>query len=336
MDNEKLKNFYQGKDILVTGGVGSIGSEIVQELLSFSPRQVRILDNRETEIFHMGHLLKEHKNVRYLVGDVRDVERVRKAVSGCHIVFHAAALKHVPSCEYNPFEAVKTNVLGTQNVIDASMKEGVERVIFISTDKAVNPTNTMGATKLLAERLMLNAQISSPKTRFSCVRFGNVLDSQGSVVPLFKKQIADGGPLTITHAEMRRFFINIPAAVRLVLESCERMKGGEIFLLKMKAFMIKDLAEVLIQERAQEEVVIDLIGLRPGERVDEMLMTEEEAEIAIEDNGMFVIKSDIEAPHFVKKGEHGKGAKQQEYHSKFAPLLSQADIKKMLKDANIL
>ncbi|MBU1976225.1 MAG: polysaccharide biosynthesis protein, partial [Nanoarchaeota archaeon] len=292
----ELKEFFKGKDIIVTGGIGSIGSEVVVQLLKYEPRQVRIFDNRETEIFHMQHLLKNHKNVRYLVGDVREKDRLRKAFAGCDIVFHAAALKHVPSCEYNPFEAVKTNILGTQNVIEAAIEEGVRKVIFISTDKAVNPINTMGASKLLAEKLMLNANISGNKdTIFSCVRFGNVLNSNGSVIPLFKNQIENGGPVTLTHGDMRRFFISIPQAIDLVLRAAHKAKGREIFVLKMQGCKVKDLAEVIINEYAPtigkkpEDIKIETVGLRAGEKIDELLISEEELEITSEDEDLFVI-----------------------------------------------
>ncbi|MFH1400763.1 MAG: polysaccharide biosynthesis protein, partial [Nanoarchaeota archaeon] len=198
-NDARLKAFYQDKTILVTGGIGSIGGEIVAQILTYQPKQLRILDTRETEIFNLQNTLKHHPNIRFLVGDVRDKDRMIHACKGVDIMFHAAALKHVGSCEYNPAEAVKTNVLGTQNAIDAALANNVDRFIMISTDKAVSPTTTMGATKLVAERLTLNAHLSSPHTKFSCVRFGNVLNSRGSVIPLFVEQILKKQPITITH-----------------------------------------------------------------------------------------------------------------------------------------
>ena len=243
-----MNKFYKNKIILVTGGCGSIGREIVKKLIEYEPKSVRILDNNETGLFDLQKELNTRK-IRPLVGDVRDSKRLKKAVEGVDIVFHAAALKHVPLCEYNPFEAVKTNIIGTENLIDACLEEEVEKVIFISTDKAVNPTNVMGATKLLAERFTVSSNYFKglKKTALSCVRFGNVLNSRGSVIPLFEKQIKNGGPVTVTNPEMTRFIMDIPHAVELVLRTAEIAKGGEIFILKMPAIKIGDLAEASIE-----------------------------------------------------------------------------------------
>ena len=188
-----MESFYKDKVVLVTGGTGSIGSEIVKKVLEHSPKAVRVLDNNETSLFELEQELNSNK-IRTLIGDIRDNERLMRALEGVDIVFHAGALKHVPLCEYNPFDAVKTNVIGTQNVLNAALDQNVDKVIVISTDKAVNPINVMGATKLLAERLTISANnyTGDKNTVFSCVRFGNVLDSRGSVVPLFKNQLKKG------------------------------------------------------------------------------------------------------------------------------------------------
>src|SRR3989338_431521 len=190
-------SLFRNKAILVTGGVGSIGSEIVNQLLTHKPRQIRVFDNRETELFHMQHRLDRHENLRFLLGDIRDKDRLKMAMENVDFVFHAAALKHVPSCEYNPFEAVKTNVYGTQNVIESAISANVERVINISTDKVTNTINTMGATKLLAERQTTSAQFfkGNKRTLFVSVRFGNVLNSRGSTIELVKNQIANESPV---------------------------------------------------------------------------------------------------------------------------------------------
>jgi FlaA1/EpsC-like NDP-sugar epimerase len=250
---KEITSFYQNKTILITGGVGSIGSEIVRSILVYNPEAVRVLDSNETGLFDLEQELQSEK-IRPFVGDVKDKERLRRAIEDVDIVFHAAALKHVPLCEYNPFEAAKTNVLGTQNLIDVAMDEEVGKLITISTDKAVNPVNVMGATKLLAERLTVSANFykGERKTAFSCVRFGNVLDTRGSVIPLFRKQIQNGGPLTVTDLNMTRFMMSIPKAVELVLKASEMAEGGEIFILKMLALRIGDLAEAMIQELAPE------------------------------------------------------------------------------------
>jgi FlaA1/EpsC-like NDP-sugar epimerase len=244
-----MNNFFESKVILVTGGTGSIGSEIVHQLLKMSPRVVRIFSRDEYKQFCIQQELGNRSDVRYLLGDVREGSRLLRAAEGVDIIFHCAAYKHVPFCEYNPFEAVKTNVIGTQNVIEAALAQGVRKVLLISTDKAASPLNVMGATKLLAERLMSSTMhsIGSHNTILASVRFGNVLGSRGSVIPLFRDQIAKGGPLTITHPEMTRFFMSIPQAVKLVFSAAELMKGGELFILKMPAARVGDIADVLIE-----------------------------------------------------------------------------------------
>ncbi|MFH1916026.1 MAG: polysaccharide biosynthesis protein [Nanoarchaeota archaeon] len=338
-----INEFYKNKTILVTGGVGYIGSALVKQLLQFQPHQIRIFDNRETELFHSQHLLKEHHNVRYLVGDVRDKERVMYAAAGCDIVFHAAALKHVPSCEYNPSDAVKTNILGTQNVIEAAMSQSVKKVIFISTDKAVNPTNTMGATKLVAERLMLNAQVSSPITKFSCVRFGNVLNSRGSVIPLFESYIVSKQPIPLTHEHMDRFFMPTDDAINLILESGSHAEGKEIFILKMAALKIKDLAEVIREHHidkgtiGKNESPIVITGVRPGEKLSENLMTDEEARVAEEQENMFIIRPELELPHVTTTTSNGKARlDESKYNSHKATHLTKQEIKKLLTQHKIL
>jgi UDP-N-acetylglucosamine 4,6-dehydratase/5-epimerase len=213
------------------------------------------------------------------------------------IVFHAAALKHVPLCEFNPFDAIKTNVIGTQNVLKSAYAQGVQKVITISTDKAVNPSNVMGATKLLAERLTISANSyrGKKKTIFSCVRFGNVLNSRGSVVPLFLKQIKNGGPITVTHPDMRRFCMDIPSATRLILTAGMHSQGSEIFILKMPALRIMDLAEVMREKFSSrydldpKNVPINVVGMRCGEKIDEILLTDDEKVSAFENDEMYLV-----------------------------------------------
>jgi FlaA1/EpsC-like NDP-sugar epimerase len=289
-------NIYEGKDILVTGGCGSIGSEIVRQLAGLSPKRIRVLDNDESGHWRLSQTIDTNV-LRNLVGDIRDRDRVFRAMEGVDIVFHAAALKHVPLCEYNPFEAVLTNVMGTQNVIDAAANLGVKKLIGISTDKAVNPINTMGATKLLGERLIVNAALGFSELKVACVRFGNVLGSVGSVIPMFRQQIAKGGPLTITTNDMTRFFMTIPQAVSLVLAAADKVEGHEIFVLKMDVARITDIAEAMIEALAPQygyqpsDIQIDYIGKRPGEKTHELLFTEDEAPHIRVDEDMFVIKS---------------------------------------------
>ncbi len=293
-----MKSFYEDKVILVTGGTGSIGSEIVREILELKPKAVRVLDNNETGLFELEQELRTDK-IRTFMGDIRDKERLLRAFEGVDIIFHAGALKHVPLCEYNPFDAVKTNIIGTQNVLNAALDRNVKKVIVISTDKAVNPINVMGATKLLAERLAISANYYTGyrDTVFSCVRFGNVLDSRGSVVPLFKSQIKKGGPVTITSPDMTRFIMGIPQAVQLILRAGEISEGKEIFILKMPALNIVDLAEVMVEEFAPvygykpEDIEIKIIGKRFGEKTYEELMTEEEMVYAADKGELYIIKS---------------------------------------------
>ena len=277
-----MHEYLKDRAALVTGGTGSIGSEIVRQVLALSPRVVRIFSRDETKQYLFESELGQRGDVRYLVGDVRDKDRLRRAMKDIDIVFHTAALKQVPSCEYNPFEAVKTNVIGTQNVIEASLEAGVSKVIAVSTDKAINPTSTMGATKLLSERLVATANAWATETIFACVRFGNVLNSRGSLIPLAKSQIERGGPVTITDDRMTRFMMPISHAVSLTLEAGGHAKGGEIFILKMPAVRIKDLLDVLVDEYASligldpASVRMHKIGVRPGEKLDEQLITNEE------------------------------------------------------------
>lgn len=289
-------DFFSGKTILVTGGCGSIGSEIVRLILAHRPRAIRVYDNHEAGHFAMEQRMP-HPDIRHLLGDVRDAERLNRAMEGVDMVFHAAALKHVPLCEYNPYEAVFTNVIGTKNVVEAAVRQGVRRMVSISTDKAVNPINTMGATKLLSEKVVVNAPLGDNDGMFSCVRFGNVLGSVGSVVPIFQRQISQGGPVTLTTLDMTRFFMTISDAVRLVLQAARDMKGRETFILKMDVVKIQDLAEVMIRELAPkygyrpEDISLTYIGKRPGEKTHELLFTEEEAPYIQETDTMLVLRN---------------------------------------------
>ena len=299
-----LNDFYKGKKVLVTGGSGSIGQKIVKELLKYDVDVVRVLDNNETALFDLEQDLNSPK-IRTFVGDIRDSQRLLRAFNDIDIIFHAAAYKHVPLCEYNPMDAVKTNVIGTQNIIDAAISCNVEKVILISTDKAVNPVNVMGATKLLAERLMISSNVYSgvDGTKFSCVRFGNVLNSRGSVIPVFKKQINNGGPVTITDEKMTRFIMHIHEAAKLILTAGSLSDGGEIFILKMPSVKVPDLAEAMIEYYAPkygfnaDDIDVEIIGKRVGEKLHEELMTPDEILYA-EDNGeLFIIRQEINENH---------------------------------------
>ena len=279
----------QNKVILVTGGTGSFGQIFTEIVLrEHNPGAIRI--------FSRGELLQEQMHqkfndgrLRFFIGDVRDRARLCRAMSGVDIVVHTAALKQVPACEYNPIEAVKTNVDGAINIVDAAIDNGIERVVAISSDKAVHPVNLYGATKLVAERLLIqgNAYTGGPKTKFSCVRYGNVVGSRGSVIPLFLEQ-RQNGKITITDEQMTRFWITLEQGVRFVIDCIDRMQGGEVFIPKIPSMKITDLADA-IAPKAEREV----IGIRPGEKINEILLTEEEARHTREFDGYFVIEPEF-------------------------------------------
>ena len=329
----------RGKKILVTGGAGSIGSGLVWKLLEHRPTVVRVFDHDETRLVKLKQWMGERDNVRYLVGDVKDRDRLKYAVEGIDIIFHAAALKHVEGCEYNPFEAVKTNVIGTQNVIDVAIQEEVERVVFTSSDKAVNPTNVMGATKLLCERLITAANYykGARKSIFSSVRFGNVVGSSGSVIPVFLGQIKRGGPVTLTDPNMTRFIMSEDQALELLIKATELARGGEIFIFKMRAIRIFDLAQVMIEKFAEgfghrrEGIEVKMIGKKPGEKLYEELMTESEAERALETDEMFIVLPEMRellSARFEYPG--ARKAESKSYRSCDCELLSRSQIERML------
>ncbi|MCL4234524.1 MAG: SDR family NAD(P)-dependent oxidoreductase [Deltaproteobacteria bacterium] len=281
---EAFRSAVDGKNILVTGGTGTVGYELLKALLSLSPGVVRVFSRDEQKQFYLREEFRHfEKQVRFLIGDVRDRPRLDRALENVDIVFHLAALKHVESCEYNPFEAIKTNINGTQHLIDAALMHDIETVIFTSSDKAVNPSNAMGASKLMAEKLMVagNFHKGRKRTRFCSVRFGNVLGSSGSVIPTFVNRIRLGLPIEITHRDMTRFVISFREANELLLTALRDGIGGEIFVRKMPVVRIFDLAEVLIAETAKmydlAPVPTREIGVRAGEKLYEELVTEEES-----------------------------------------------------------
>lgn len=289
---------FQGKRILVTGGTGSIGFNIVQQLLASDPKQIRVFSRDDTKQFQNRIKLGNDPRVDWLLGDIRDKNRLSMAMEGIDIVFHAAALKHVTASENNPFEAVKTNVMGTQNVIECALENNVDKVVGISTDKAADPTSVLGCTKLLAEKLMSATfhYKGSKKTKFCFVRFGNVIGSRGSVIPLFCRQIKQGGPVTLTDPEMRRFFMSIDDAVQLVLKAAQIMVDREVFVLKMPIIKIQDLAEALIDEYAPKfgrdpaSVKVNVIGKYTGERIHEKLAGRDECLNALETPEMLILR----------------------------------------------
>jgi len=336
-----MNDIIKGKNVLVTGGTGSFGKILVKEILKYNPEVVRIYSRDETAQFDMRHEFADYNNLRFLIGDIREKERLKCALSDINIVYHVAGLKHVESCEYNPFEALKTNALGTQNVIEAALDEGVKKVIFTSTDKAVNPSSTMGASKLLAERLIVAANFykGSQKTVFSSVRFGNVVGSRGSVIPLFEKQIRRGGPITITDKMMTRFIIGIEDALNLVFKATRLAKGGEIFVFKMPVVKLMDLVDVMLEEayaklKIPHKIEIKSVGMLPGEKTHEELITEEESARTFEISDMYIIipNFNFAGIKYVYSGENLSRVQLGEYSSDKQRALSKEAIRELLKD----
>jgi len=276
-----------GKAVLVTGGTGSFGKKFVEIVLKeYSPKKVIIFSRDELKQHEMRFSGFNCPNLRYFIGDVRDKDRLKRAMNGVDIVVHAAALKQVPACEYNPIEAVMTNVIGAKNIIDAALDCGVPKVMALSTDKAVNPVNLYGATKLVAEKLFVqaNAYSGTDPTHFSCVRYGNVVGSRGSVIPLFLKQRTTG-KITVTDKRMTRFWIMLEQGVRFVIRCIEQMHGGEVFVPKIPSMNIVDLAEAVAPKSE-----VEYIGIRPGEKLHEVLISEDEARYVIDVGDMYVIQ----------------------------------------------
>jgi UDP-glucose 4-epimerase len=285
-----------GKCALVTGGTGSFGQFIVRRLLSLGVAEIRILSRDEKKHYDMRHYYPNEKRIRFITGDIRDERRVRESMYGCHVVFQAAALKHVYNCEEHPYEAVMTNIIGAQNVVTAALDLGVERMVTVSTDKAVKPVNVMGMTKAIQERLVIasNQLVGNRSTIGCCVRYGNVMSSRGSAIPFFRELVAQGKPITITHIGMTRFLLTLDDAIDLVIYALENMKGGETFIKKAPAVKIMDLARV-IAEQAGVPFNPVIIGMLPGEKVHEILITEEELFRATDLGSYFVVQ-----PNWVK------------------------------------
>jgi UDP-N-acetylglucosamine 4,6-dehydratase/5-epimerase len=278
---------WQDKTVLITGGTGSFGKKFIEVMLKeYSAAKLIVFSRDELKQHEMRSAGFDHPSLRYFIGDVRDLSRLRRAMHGVDIVIHAAALKQVPACEYNPMEAIKTNILGSSNVIEAALDMSVERVLALSTDKAVNPINLYGATKLAAEKLFVqsNAYAGSSNTRFSCVRYGNVVGSRGSVIPIFINQRRQNGKLTITDERMTRFWLTLEQGVRFVITCVEQMCGGEVFVPKIPSTRIIDLARA-IAPVAELEVV----GIRPGEKLHEVLVNDDESRSTLERENMYVV-----------------------------------------------
>jgi len=340
-------SYLKNKSILVTGAAGTIGSELIAQLLSMDdgPSKVMGLDNNESQVFFLDQRYGHLDNVNFFLGDVRNYDELAHHFIDVDIVFHTAALKHVILCEHAPEQAVLSNVIGTQNVIKAANAHNVERVLFTSSDKAVNPTNVMGTSKLLGERLMTAANASSNRTLFSSTRFGNVLGSNGSVLPIFVNQIQNAGPVTVTDKNMTRFIMSISEAVGLVIKSGEIMCGGEVFITKMPVLGIDGLADVMIENLSQQfghnpaDIEKIYIGAKPGEKLYEELMSEEEIRRAWELDSYFVILPALQINEgysvFDYEGIVSKSVSKP-YNSSIEPEMSKSEVLSVLTSNQLL
>ena len=341
----ETRDFFNGRRILVTGGCGSVGRLLVKRLLDYGAERVRILDHSELALANTRAYFPDHSRLRFFLGDIRDAERVRRACDGADLIFHLAALKHVPICEYDPFEAVLTNVEGTMNIIRAALENGTEKVIYASTDKAVNPSSVMGTTKLLGEKLMAasGAGRGDLDTRFASVRFGNVINSSGSVIPIFREQVMHGGPLTLTDEGMTRYFISMELALDLLCEAAVLCQGGEVVVKKMPIIRVADLAAVMIRRLAPhfgqdpEAVCIEQIGVRPGEKLYEELMTFEESLRAVETDSHYIILPLISEQLWVKHEYEGaRELAPGHYNSEKSAPLGQDEVDALLTENDLL
>ncbi|MGE4504705.1 MAG: SDR family NAD(P)-dependent oxidoreductase [Desulfovibrionaceae bacterium] len=293
-----MNSFFTNKRILVTGCCGTIGRELTKQLmLTYGAAEVLGIDNNESELFFAEQHWLHHDNIHFSLGDIRDLRFLSDATQGVDIIFHSAAFKHVGLCEKAPMQAIQNNIHGLQNIIEAAGKNKVGRVIFTSSDKAVNPTSVMGTTKLMGERLMTAASNAARDsgTIYASTRFGNVLGSRGSVIPIFREQIRRGGPVTLTDKSMTRFIMSIEQAGRLVVDSSLIARGGEVFIVKMPVIQIRDLVDVMIRELAPlfghdpDNVRVETIGARPGEKMHEELMSMEETRRTFELERYFIV-----------------------------------------------
>ncbi len=325
------------KTILITGGTGSFGKCFTKYVLeNYNPKKIIIYSRDEFKQWMMANDFAEHKEkLRFFIGDVRDYERMKRAFEGVDYVIHAAAMKQVPACEYNPNEAIKTNVVGAQNVIDAALNTGVKKVVALSTDKAVNPVNLYGGTKLVSDKLFIaaNAYCGERELSFSIVRYGNVAGSRGSIIPLFKKLIEEGATeLPVTDTRMTRFWISLTEGVKLVIKALEEAKGGETFISKIPSFRIPDLAEAMAPG-----IKIKEIGIRPGEKLDEVMVTTEDSMTTFEYDKHYIIYPQMFWQESKKPEPSGKKVEEGFYYSSGnnTEWLTVEEIRELLKDLDL-
>jgi len=328
MYRSEIKKKIKGKNILITGGTGSFGKQILIELLKYEPLKIIIFSRDEKKQYDLKQIYIDHlKKLFFILGDVRDFSKLKDATAEIDFIFHAAALKQVPSCELDPYEAVKTNIKGTENVRRAAIECGVDTVITISTDKAVKPVNVMGMTKAIQERIMLQRHHLELKTKFICVRYGNVLSSRGSVVPLFYNKIINNMPLPITDPNMTRFILTLSEAVQLVFYALLNGENGELWVKKMESTTVEDLANSLSSGMTKQKTYPrKVIGTRAGEKKHEVLISEEEMSRSIEYEEYFLIKNQLTMDHSLVIQSNQK----KEYSSDSVPRISKDKLKNLL------
>jgi len=322
---------FDGKKILITGGTGSLGTALTKKLLETNVDTIRIFSRDEWKQVKMRSEITDER-LRFFIGDVRDQERLSRALKDVNIVIHAAALKQMPVAEYNPFEAVKTNVIGTENLIESCMNNNIELVLAIGTDKAVSPVNTYGATKFLMERLFVSANFfkGKQKIKFLCVRYGNVLGSRGSIVPIFVNQIKTGKKVTVTDPTMTRFNISMDEALNLIFRAMKNGKGGEIFVPKLKAYRVGDMKDAII-EGLKSNVESEIISIRPGEKIHEFLINNDELRNTFEnDDDYVIIDKQLQDSDFEKENTLVPTALDHPYSSDKVELLTKDELKEIL------
>ncbi len=321
---------FNGKKVLITGGTGSLGTALTKKILETNVDTIRIFSRDEWKQVQMESEIKD-KRLRFFIGDVRDKDRLSRALENVDIVIHAAALKQMPVAEYNPFEAVKTNVIGTENLIEACLDNNVESVLAIGTDKAVSPLNTYGATKLLMERLFVSANFykGTHKIKFMCVRYGNVMGSRGSVVPIFVNQIKSGKNITITDPNMTRFNITMDKATDLIFRALENGIGGEVFVPKLKAYKVGDVKDA-IMEILESDNKVENIPVRPGEKIHETLISFDELNNTFENEEDYIIIDKQIQNWFLKDKDFIKTSLKEQYSSNSVQLLSKNELKQVL------
>jgi UDP-N-acetylglucosamine 4,6-dehydratase len=326
---------FRGKTILITGGTGSWGNELTRQLLEFDPARIVIYSRSEFNQVTMERRFDDPR-LHFMIGDVRDYERLAECTKGVDYIFHLAALKHVPVCEEHPTEAIKTNIAGTKNVINAAKRNGVRKVIDVSTDKAVDPLNFYGMTKAIGERLIIHANLDASSTQFVCIRAGNVLGTNGSVVPYFVDQVRQTRRIKLTDKRMTRYFLSLPQAIHLLFKAVEASHGGETFVMRMPACRIVDLAEVIAAQISHDPVSIDEVGVRPGEKIHEVLVSRYEAPLTREyDSDYFLILPQLHVKGLTEKHDHLPKVNFAEYTSNDR-LLGKPEILKMLTEAGFV